>query len=153
MIMSSTDDSAIRKIIEDQCTAWDANDAAGFSRCIAGDASFTNIMGLFMIGHDGFLKQHEFVFNAFFKSTTLQQEIASLKFVRPDVAIVDTLASVSGMKQPPPGGMFDAAGRLQTRLLQVFALQNGEWKIVAYHNVAINHLALQQGRPQGQPVS
>ena len=60
----------------------------------------------------------------------------SLAFVTPDVAVVDTLTTMSGIARwaGPP---LDAKGRLRTRLLQVLARQNGEWKVVAYHNVDV----------------
>jgi hypothetical protein len=48
-----------------------------------------------------------------YKNTTLKQDIASLKFIRPD------------------------KGRIRTRLLQVVAKEAGAWKIVTYHNVDV----------------
>jgi hypothetical protein len=53
------------------------------------------------------------------------------------VATVETLTSVSGMPQTPPGTVADSKGRLRTRLLQVVVRQGSEWKIVAYHNVDV----------------
>jgi uncharacterized protein (TIGR02246 family) len=83
------------------------------------------------------LKQHEVIFAGLFKNTTLQQDIVSLKFIGPDVAVVEVLTSVSGMPETAPGTTPDSKGRLRTRLLQVVARRGGEWKIVAYHNVDV----------------
>ena len=55
--------------------------------------TFTNIVGQFFTGYEGFLKQHEVIFEGRFKQTKLQQDIVSLKFVRPDVAVVEVLTS------------------------------------------------------------
>ena len=134
---TTADETAIRKLIQDEVTDWNRGDAAAYSRQFATDGSFTNIRGQFFTGHEAFLKQHEVIFQGIFKNTTSQQDVVSLKFIKPDVAIVETLTSVSGMPQPPPGTVADSKGRLRTRLLQVVMRQGSEWKIVAYHNVDV----------------
>ena len=72
-----------------------------------------------------------------FKNTTLTQDIVSLTFLRPEIALVDTLTAVSGIAPGTPGVLKDEKGRLRTRLLQVVAKQDGVWKIVSYHNVDV----------------
>ena len=136
-MVATADEIAIRKIIQDEVAAWNQGDAAAYSRQFATDGTFTNIRGQFFTGHEAFLKQHEVIFQGIFKNTKLQQEIVSLKFNGPDVAVVETLTSVSGMSETAPGTAMDSKGHLRTRLLQVVARRNGEWKIVAYHNVDI----------------
>jgi uncharacterized protein (TIGR02246 family) len=134
---TTADETAIRKIIQDEVIDWNRGDAVAYSRQFATDGTFTNIRGQFFAGHEAFVKQHEVIFQGIFKNTTLQQDIVSLKFIRPDVAIVETLTSVSGMPAPPPGTAADSKGRLRTRLLQVVARQGSEWKIAVYHNVDV----------------
>lgn len=137
LIVATADEVAIRKIIQDQTSAWNGGDAVAYSRQFASDGTFTNIRGQFFTGHAAFLKQHEVIFQGIFKSTKLQQDVVSLKFIRPDVAVVETLTSVSGMPETAPGTAPDSKGRLRTRLLQVVARSGGDWKIVAYHNVDV----------------
>jgi uncharacterized protein (TIGR02246 family) len=138
LMVAKADEIAIRKIIQDEVAAWNRGDAAAYSRQFATDGTFTNIRGQFFTGYEAFLKQHEVIFQGIFKSTTLQQDIVSLKFIGQDVAVVDTLTSVSGMPGTAPGGTAtDSKGRLRTRLLQVVARRGREWKIVAYHNVDV----------------
>ena len=60
-----------------------------------------------------------------------------MKFVRPEVAIVETLQTIMGFQKLLPGTSADAKGRLHTRLLQVMVKDGGEWKIAAYHNVDV----------------
>lgn len=131
-------ESAIRQLLDDEVNAWNSGDAVAFSKGFAADGTFTNIVGQFMVGYEGFLRQHEFVFRTLFMGTSLQQEITALQFAEPDVAIVETLTAVTGLTQPPPGALFDAAGSLRTRLLQVLVRRGDHWEIVAYHNVAVN---------------
>jgi len=130
------DETVIRNIIKDETDCWNRGDAVAYSHHFAEGGSFTNIRGEFFVGHAAFLKQHDLILKTIFKNTTLQQDIVSLEFVSPDVAVVDTLTAMTGIVQwaGPP---LDAKARLRTRLLQVFARQNGEWKVVAYHNVDV----------------
>ena len=136
-MVTMSDETAIRKIIQDEVDAWNRGDATAYSREFAADGTFTNIRGQFFIGYEAFLKQHEVIFHGIFKNTTSQQDIVSLKFIGPDVAIVETLTSLTGMAETAPGTTADSKGRLRTRLLQVVARQGYEWKIVVYHNVDI----------------
>jgi uncharacterized protein (TIGR02246 family) len=115
---AATDEVAIRNIIQDETNAWNQGDAAAYSRHFAASGTFTNIRGQFFAGHAAFLKQHDVIFQGIFKHTTVQQDMVSLEFVGPDVAVVETLTSVSGVSQTAPGTSPDAKGRLRTRLLQ-----------------------------------
>jgi hypothetical protein len=67
----------------------------------------------------------------------MKQDVVSLKFVRPDVAIVETLTAVIGIQKPSPGMSTDDKGRLRSRLLQIMVKDGGEWKIVTYHNTDV----------------
>jgi uncharacterized protein (TIGR02246 family) len=136
---TASDEAAIRGIVQDEIASWNQGDAVAYSRHFAADGTFTNITGQFFSGYDAFLKQHQVIFEGRFKQTRLQQDIVSLKFVRPDVAVVEVLTAVSGVNpaELAKGTTADAAGRLRTRLLQVVVKQGGEWKIVAYHNVDV----------------
>ena len=133
----SPDETAIRNIIRDETDSWNKGDAVGYSRHFAAAGTFTNIRGQFFTGYPAFLKQHEVIFEGIFKNTTVSQDIVSLKFIRPDIAIVETLTAVVGIAQGVPGVTRDDKGRLRTRLLQVLAKENGAWKIVSYHNVDV----------------
>ncbi len=134
---ATPDQSAIRNIIQDETNAWNDGDAAAYSRHFALGGTFTNIRGDFFTGQVAFLKVHDAIFQGIFKHTTVKQDIVSLEFFGPNVAVVETLTSVNGMAQTAPGTLPDAKGRLRTRLLQVIARQDGEWKVVAYHNVDV----------------
>jgi uncharacterized protein (TIGR02246 family) len=133
------DERAIRQILDSEVTTWNKGDADGYSGHFATDGTFTNIRGMFFTGHQEFRDRHEAIFTGEFRGTSLKQEIVSLRFIRPDVAVAETLTWVSGFSKAgaPPGTQLDANGRLRTRLLQVLRKDGGEWKIVVYHNVDV----------------
>jgi uncharacterized protein (TIGR02246 family) len=134
-----SDEAAIRSILQEEVTAWNKGDAQAYSQHFAADGTFTNIRGMFFTGHQAFLDRHEEIFKGMFRGTVVRQDVVSLRFVRSDVAVVETLTSVSGFSAsgPPPGTPADVKGRLRTRLLQVMVKDAGEWKITVYHNVDI----------------
>ena len=90
-------------------------------------------------GIEAFLDRHEEIFKGMFRGTVLHQDVVSLRFVGPTVAVVETLTWISGFSPlgPPPGSHTDSKGRLRTRLLQVMVKDGGEWKITVYHNVDV----------------
>ena len=132
-----SDETVIRNIVANEIATWNTGDAVGYSRDFSSAGTLTNIRGQFFTGYAAFLKIHEVIFSEMFKNTTLGQDIVSLTFLRPDVALVDTLTAVSGIAPGTPGVLKDDKGRLRTRLLQVVAKQDGVWKIVSYHNVDV----------------
>ena len=136
---SISDTTAIQNILQEEIVSWNNGDAETYSKHFATDGTFTNILGLFFTGHKEFLVRHEQIFKGVFIGTVLKQNIVSLKFVHPDIAIIETLTWISGFSKdgPPKGTNLDEKGRLRTRLLQVMARDGDGWKIVAYHNVDI----------------
>jgi len=134
---SKADEAAIRAIVQNEITTWNKGDAAGYSKDFAANGTFTNIRGQFFTGYDGFLKQHQVIFDGIFRNTTLNQRVISLEFIRPDVAVVQTVTTVSGLPPGPDIVARDEKGRIRTRLLQILAKKRGVWKIVTYHNTDV----------------
>lgn len=132
------DESAIRSMLDEEIATWNQGDADGYSRHFASDGTFTNVPGMFFTGHQAFRDRHEVIFRGPFRGTKLQLQVVSLRFLKPDVAICETLSWVSDFKSGAPAGLhLDAKGRLRTRLLQVMQKRDGDWQIVVYHNVDI----------------
>lgn len=134
---ASPDEAAVRSIVQEEITAWNSGDADAYSRHFAADGTFTNIRGEFFTGREPFIQKHDNLFKGPFHGSTLKQDIVSLKFVRPDVAVVEVLTSVTGIPKLFPGTNTDDKGRLRTRLLQVVVKDGGEWKITTYHNTDV----------------
>jgi uncharacterized protein (TIGR02246 family) len=134
---ASPEEAVVRSIIQEEIAAWNAGDAAAFARHFAADGTFTNIRGQFFTGRQAFMERHDFIFKGIYRGTTMKQDVVSLKFVRPDVAVVETLTAVIGIQKLPPGMSADDKGRLRSRLLQVMVKDGGEWKIVTFHNTDV----------------
>lgn len=131
------DRSDIEALIVQEDAAWDAGDAAAFSARTTPDVVFTNIIGMFSVGRAPFEAQHAKIFSTIYKGSRLKQTLIHLAFVRPDVAIVDTVTELTGFSHLPPGAEA-TNGVLKTRLEQVMVRQDGQWWVAAFHNVTVN---------------
>jgi hypothetical protein len=78
------------------------------------------------------------IFNTFFKGSKLAMSVSKIRFVRPDVAIVDISTEISELgAKTSPGVKATADGRILTRLQEVFVRTGDEWRIASYHNVDV----------------
>jgi uncharacterized protein (TIGR02246 family) len=131
------DEARIREIIAEQVAAWNAGDGKAFSASFAENGSFTNIRGTVFYGHRAFEDRHIEIFRTFFKGSKLAMSPTRIRFVRPDVGIVDIATEVSGLRDTPPGVTPGVDGRIHTRLQQVFVKNDGVWRVESYHNVDV----------------
>ncbi len=129
--------AAIQAIVAGEVAAWNHGDAKAFSAHYAEDGSFTNVVGLTLYGREAFEKQHDRIFNTIYKGSTNALTIGKIRFIRPDVAIVDTESRLSGFTQLPPGVQTQSDGAIHTKLQMVMTKEAGEWQISAFHNVAV----------------
>jgi uncharacterized protein (TIGR02246 family) len=128
-------ETAIRAIVAEQAVAWNAGDGARYASRLAPEASFTNLFGMVMYGAPAFVKRHQEILATFYKGTTKKHAVRRIRFVTPDVAIVDIDNEVHGVRAMPAGIAVPPDGIIKTQLMEVFVRRNGQWWIEAYHNV------------------
>ena len=137
---------AILSVIAAQDTAWCNGDAVAFGASAMPNVVFTNVVGMFSVGLEAFNVQHAHIFSTIYRGSRLVQQLVHVTMVVDDVAIVDTLTSVTGYHQLPPGTA-PIDGALQTRLEQVLVRRDGSWRVQSFHNVPINPAAQAVARP------
>jgi len=130
-------DKAIRQIVAEQADAWNAGDGAKFSRHISPEVSFTNLFGIVMYGGEAFATRQIEILSTFFRGTTKRHTVRRVRFVTPDVAIVDIDNEVHGVKALPPGVPVPSDGILRSQLMQVFVRRGEAWLVEAFHNVDV----------------
>ena len=128
-------ETQIRTIVAEQVTAWDAGDGATYAKHVAPDVSFTNLFGMVMYGHAAFAERHSHILATFYKGTSKHHAVRRIRFVTPDVAIVDIDNEVRGVRTMPAGIAVPPDGILRTQLMEVFVRRGDRWWIEAYHNV------------------
>lgn len=134
-------EAEIRAIVADQASAWDAGDGAAYARHLDPDVSFTNLFGMVIYGAPAFAQRHTEILATFYKGTTKRHAIRRIRFITPDVAIVDIDNEVRGVKAMPPGIVVPPDGIVRTQLMEVFVRRDGRWRIAAYHNVDLKPAA------------
>jgi SnoaL-like protein len=82
LAQSATEESAVRKIIQDQVTAWNKGDAEAYSQHFATDGTFTNILGMFYTGHEAFRERHDQIFKGVFRARSRRMLSPSSSGVR-----------------------------------------------------------------------
>jgi uncharacterized protein (TIGR02246 family) len=131
------DEAQIRAIVQSEGDAWNRGDAQAFGSHYAEDGSFTNVIGQQLYGRDAFIAQHARIFSTIYKGSHNSFVIGKIKFLRPDVAVVDIDGVLTGARQLPPGLKAQADGALHAKLQEVMTKENGSWWIAAFHNVAV----------------
>lgn len=130
------DHLAIERLVASLDDAWARGDADAYANRFANDGTFTNFLGMFFQGRAAFRERHNAVFRTVFKGSALSLRIATLRFIRPDVAIADLEAELRGLTSAP-AGLAIVNGTVRTQLLMVLVKEEGDWWISAYHNVAV----------------
>jgi uncharacterized protein (TIGR02246 family) len=133
--MLSADEAEIQELLGELTDAWNRGDTGAFGARYRSEATFTNVNGGFYVGRDEFNLRHAEVFRGVFRGTTLALTVRKLRFLRPDVAIVDIDVGIFGCHARPPGVQVGSDGALRTCLLMVLTKDAGKWWIAAYHNV------------------
>lgn len=132
-----SDAQAIEALVRSIADAWNHGDSKGYADRFAEDGFFTNVFGMAYYGRKAFEERHAEVFESFAKGSSVGLPIRKLRFIRPDVAIADVDAELTGYATLPPSIKVGADGVLRTKLLLVLVKEKGEWFICAYHNVAV----------------
>jgi len=109
-------EAAIRAIVSDQATSWNAGNAAEFCQSAAPDISAFNTSGADMSGKARFCQRQQQILAGIFKGTIKKQLIRRLRFITDDVAIVDIDNEIHGLGES--GTMTVAAGSTTSLLLQ-----------------------------------
>lgn len=113
------DEADIRAIVATQATSWNAGDGAAYAKDLAPDASFTNIFGMVMYGAASFAERHQHILSTFYTGTTKHHTIRRIRFITPDVAIVDIDNEVRGVTTMPVGIAVPVDGIIRTQLMEV----------------------------------
>jgi uncharacterized protein (TIGR02246 family) len=134
------DQAAIDDVVAGLDDAWGRGDAEAFAARFAADGSFTNVLGMAYDGREAFRDRHDAIFKTIYKGSKSTLVIAKLRFIRPDVAIADVDAEMSGYATLPPGVRAGPDGIMRSKLQLVFVKESDTWWITAYHNVAVTPL-------------
>jgi len=125
------DEGAIQDILKQLETAWNASDSVSFAASFAEDANFIQIFGGQLDGRTDIEAAHRHIFDTIYKGSHASFLLRSIRFVRPDVAIVFSRAQVNFQDGKE-------AREIETRPTLIVAKQEATWQIVAFQNTKIS---------------
>ena len=129
----ATDEGTIREILKQLETAWNASDSVSFAAAFAEDANFIQIFGGQLDGRAAIEASHRYIFDTIYKGSHASFQLRSIRFVRPDVAIVFARARVNFQDG-------NVAREIDTRPTLIVAKQEEAWQIVAFQNTKISEV-------------
>ena len=128
MTDSSSDEAAIRGLVDAFTEGWNAHDGKACARPFAPDADFTNIMGLRAHGRDLIARGHDEILSTIFRTARISSTVESIRFIRPDVAVADVAFSMKSEGGGPFGLVQSLAGLVATK-------EGDSWSIVVFRNM------------------
>jgi uncharacterized protein (TIGR02246 family) len=124
----ANEDGALHQLVATYADAWNRGDGAGFASVFAQDADFTSIRLDRVHNRADLAAGHQAIFDTVYKGTRLQADVESIRYVRPDVAVLN----VDGQLVQADG--VPVARRRSHALAVAERLVDG-WRIVAFQNL------------------
>jgi uncharacterized protein (TIGR02246 family) len=127
------DETAIRAVIADMTDGFNKHDAVASSRMYTPDADFTNAAGMQAKGSAAIERFLAAGFLSRLKNASQKTMNVTIRFIRPDVAVVHVTNQISGFLTPD--GATEAPHDEVS--IRVFQKDNGIWRVSAFHNTSV----------------
>ena len=122
------DEAAIRHIVQQVQDGWNAHDGKAFAAPFASDADYVVVNGMKIKGREAIEKGHTAIFSSIYKDSHNVGTVKSIRFLRPDVAVVHVEWNLEVSK----GGE-----KAQAMNTMVVTKEGGKWSIAAFHNTPV----------------
>jgi uncharacterized protein (TIGR02246 family) len=130
------DTQAIQVVLDGFVEAWNHHDMKAFGELFDDDATFVNIRGMLWGGRAEIETAHKAIHSSFYKGSHIQNQVESLRFLAPEVAVALVRSDLTGDERSP-------GATRQTRSTLVLAKRT-RWRITAAHNSEIALVGVQQ---------
>ena len=127
------DEQVIEEILNQLESAWNRYDSVSFSAVFAEDASFIQIFGGQLDGRPAIEAVHRHIFETIYRGSHASFRLRSIRFLRPDVAVVFSRAHVKFQEG-------NEAREIETRPTLVMVKEQDKWQIVAFQNTKISEV-------------
>jgi uncharacterized protein (TIGR02246 family) len=120
----------LTKIVKQLEEAWNVADAQAFAEPFADDADFVHILGAHYKGRETIQHGHQQIWDTIYKGSRTVYEIEGMRMIRPDVAIVFVLGTVT-----MDGGENQKV--IQARPTIILEKSGDLWQIVTFQNTLV----------------
>jgi uncharacterized protein (TIGR02246 family) len=129
--MQSTEratDFELSALFDRMCSAWTAGDALAYGACFTEDSDYVSYDGTHARGRIPMVDNHDRLFRGVLKDSALVGDLESIRYLRPDVAILHATGSVL-----MPWRSTLPKRRLSRQTIVAVDTPDG-WRIAALHN-------------------
>ena len=137
----AADEAAVRALVQKCVEGWNKGSGEAFAAQFAEDSDYVVVNGMHVKGRRQNAASHQQIFDTFYKGTRLWAQVKSVRFLRPDVALMHT---VSKVLKP---GESEAAAQPEAIQTWTVSKHGGEWLVDAFHNTPIQRQGAQPPRP------
>ena len=137
----AADESAVRALVQKCIEGWNKGSGEAFAAQFAEDSDFVVGNGMHIKGRQQNASSHQRIFDTFFKGTRLWLQVKSVRFLKPDVALMHTASKVL---KP---GESDASPEPEFIQTWTVSKHGNEWLIDAFHNTPIQRQSGQASKP------
>ena len=131
------DEQAIRQVITEMTEGFNSHDGRAASRMYMPEARLVTVRGEIMEGQAAIEKGLTSIFETRAKNAMHRTLNVSIRFLRPDIALVHVTNELSGVVAPDGS----ALPPHQELSLRIFAKQDGHWQVAAFHNTMVRPFA------------
>lgn len=124
------DEKAIRQVVQNIADAWAAGNGEKYADYFTDDIDFTVWNGMYFNGREANAKNHQMIFDTFYKGTNIESEIKKIRFLTEDVATVHLQSK-----------MYRDGQRVEDvpTVVPLLVLKkiDGKWKVAVFQNTPI----------------
>jgi uncharacterized protein (TIGR02246 family) len=135
---SSSDEQARHALYQQLINAWNRGDGHAYGSVFTDDASYVDVTGTHTIGGHVIGISHQKMFQTFLKGSQLTAKITTIRFLRPDVALLHVLGETS-----LPGQASSASDRA-TIETAIVVKDGGKWLLAVLQNTRITPMLPRQ---------
>jgi uncharacterized protein (TIGR02246 family) len=127
---TKADEEAVRKLPQAHCDAWNKHDAHELAKLFAEDGDFVTVATVYLHGRADYEKFHDRLLSGRFRNSTFTPLETTVRFLRPDVAVVHWSWKMSGDIN------YDQTARTARFGLMTLIVEkrDGAWQIVVAQN-------------------
>lgn len=127
---TKADEDAVRKLPQAFCDAWAKHDGHELAKMMSDDVDFVTVATVYLHGRPDFEKFHVRLLSGRFKDSTITPLETTIRFLRPDMAVVHWGWKIAldknpdGTARPPRFGMMTMVAEKRGDAWQVVVAQN-----------------------------
>ncbi len=131
------DEQAIKNQLQAFLTSWNNHNFDDMKAYTTDDVEWVNVVGMWWKGRKEVQFAHQAYHNTMFKHVALEQKLATVRFITPDVAIAHVVWHYGEFTTPDGSKQ----GNTDDIATLVYIKKNGKWLLTAGENVPVNELA------------